>query len=286
MKSVIRVGLLSLLTLAMSGNVSRCEAGIIPWMYNVIFGTGPMVRPAYYGGYGGGYGRGYSSMYAPMGYQSMAYSASYAPASYAPASYYQPVSYAMPAWGWSGYSPAYSVGYGASYDGCSSYGTSDCGCNSCGYTHCGGCGSCGGCSNGGCGTSGCDGCAVAPASINTGTNTGTNSIPNNTVRPRTYGTPPYNQDPSRPNGGVTTPNDPSDFTRPSRDNGAPLNNIKFSPSDQAPAVQPLNLPSKVARTTTVRHGRMFAEARFPTLQIARIPVLPTTADPTQIATNE
>jgi hypothetical protein len=62
------------------GTTSRAEAGVIPWLYNSIFGYGWGHN---YGGYGGGvpYTAGYGSMgYGYGGYGSAAYMPAYAPA--------------------------------------------------------------------------------------------------------------------------------------------------------------------------------------------------------------
>lgn len=107
------------------------EAGLIPWAYNAVFGTGPV-----YGGYAYGYAPpayGYGAAYSPVWTQS---------------SYYSPA--------WStytvGYAPAFSY---ASYGiGIANYGyaTPCCSCAPCSCDPCGGVGCSGGdCSTGNCG---------------------------------------------------------------------------------------------------------------------------------------
>ncbi len=149
---------------ALLGAPAHSEAGVIPWMYDAIFGYG---HPSGGWGYGGGgtYG-GYTTGYAPF------YTASYGGASYGGGSYGggsygggnccgSTANYAP----WTGYS------YGSSGDGC----CSPCGaggCNPCGGGDCGSdCGtscdpSCGNhCPGGNCGTS------------SGGTSSGTSAVP-------------------------------------------------------------------------------------------------------------
>ena len=79
------------------GVTSRTEAGVIPWLYDSIFGYG-WGGSGYGGGMGGGYGGGmpYSAGYGGWGYGGSGYGASYAPGySYGYSGYSSP-SYAMP----------------------------------------------------------------------------------------------------------------------------------------------------------------------------------------------
>lgn len=141
---------------ALLGAPARSEAGVIPWMYDAIFGYGH-----HSGGWGGGYGGGaayggYTTGYAPF------YTASYGGASYGGGSYGggnccgSTTSYAP----WTGYA---SGSYG---DGC---------CSPCGTGGCNPCGA-GACGNG-CGTS-CDpGCGNDCPGGNCGTSSGTSAVP-------------------------------------------------------------------------------------------------------------
>lgn len=109
------------------------DAGVIPWVYNSIFGYGPM-----YGGYGPAY---------------PTHTAGYAPAAYG----YSP--YATWGTGYSlGYAPNFSAGFASPYSvGYTPYSTyyggslDGCGCNPCGCSNCGSLG-CSNCSNGDCST--------------------------------------------------------------------------------------------------------------------------------------
>lgn len=68
MKSVLTKSLVAFSMLAVVAAPSTSEAGIIPWVYNAIFGpsSGPQYRGAYYGGYYAAPNYTYPTMYAPM----------------------------------------------------------------------------------------------------------------------------------------------------------------------------------------------------------------------------
>lgn len=128
-----------LLCLACCLSTASVEAGVIPWTYNAIFGTGPMYSG--WGGWGAPYGGGYAGYGYGWG------------GGYPMAGYYG--GYAAPSYGVA-YGPSLSYGYGAypAVSNCSSCATatvnyapacgSDCGlCNSgCGSECNAGCGNC------------------------------------------------------------------------------------------------------------------------------------------------
>ncbi|WP_437185441.1 hypothetical protein SH668x_002546 [Planctomicrobium sp. SH668] len=117
---------------------SAAQAGVIPWTYNAIFGTGPVFG----GGYAGAYQQPvpYSSYYSPAW---NSYSAGYGGVGYAPVNSYSNY----------GYSGGYS--YGAGYGGFGVYNNacnpcaSPCGVDPCGNSNCPN----GDCSTGNCGAS-------------------------------------------------------------------------------------------------------------------------------------
>ncbi|MCB9952897.1 MAG: hypothetical protein H6824_18135 [Planctomycetaceae bacterium] len=125
----------------------QANAGLIPFVYNSIFGYGPA-----WGGYPGmhtaGYGPAYSVGYGP------AYSTGYGPATYSTSYGYAP-NFTD---GFTNTGYGYAAGYGPGYYGGglwgASYGPVGCGCSPCECGSClGGCGSCAGgdCASGDCG---------------------------------------------------------------------------------------------------------------------------------------
>jgi hypothetical protein len=79
-------------TALLAANPQQGDAGLIPWVYNAIFGTGPM-----YAGYGPTYASyGYAPSPWSASYASYGYTPTYAYASYAPLAY-DPVACCAPA---------------------------------------------------------------------------------------------------------------------------------------------------------------------------------------------
>ncbi|HVJ87136.1 MAG TPA: hypothetical protein VM452_15885, partial [Caulifigura sp.] len=192
---------------ALLGAPARSEAGVIPWMYDSIFGYG-YSGVGYGGGWGAGYRGGYMTGYAPF------------------------------------YQPYYGTGYGggaccgttANYAPWTGYVASNACCSPCG-----GCNPCGNCNS--CGTS-CDtGCNNCPGG-NCGTGSGSATVPSTPYNTPTGQNPTF-ADPKEP--GKTPPADqfrPADPSR-DRDRTGPGSSVPSTggfgnPGTDSPMVEPNN----------------------------------------------
>lgn len=204
---------------ALLGAPSRSEAGVIPWMYDAIFGYG---HAGYGGGYsGGGYGGGYMTGYAPAyppRYVARMYRASYA------------------------FGGGDSYGYGATTNYAPWYGYSAGGacCSPCGTSACSPCGT-GACGGGACGT-GCEnGCGTGCSGGNCG-GSGSTNVPSTqpNVNERTGPTPTWASPANEKNAPADDFRSSSGAPRPAAGAGSPGTTPFNSYNPNAPNVEPNN----------------------------------------------
>jgi hypothetical protein len=255
-----------------SGSATTAEAGIIPWIYDAIFGPVGS-QQALYGGYAPTYGAGYGVSYG---------SGSAIPTSYYGPSYFGPA----PTLGLSGSSPCSSGACGTQ----AFYGTASSCCSPCGGSGC----ATGACGTGTCGTGDCASGNSGAAPYSGATSSPVTPIPR---REDAGPTPTYgNGNPNPGTGSTAAPG--FGPTRNREPAPAPMNDAYEAPRPASPASTPpapagtrpafpndsegadatpgptLNLDDKITWRSTPSRQRLTLQPSYTSASVIRKPVYP------------